>query len=156
MIFSEPIPVIVSERGKLREGRLAFAVPPAASEELVVEVKGTPEETMVVTIELKEPKRPGNVVYVNEPVTFCGYVKYRDGTPVEGACVTVAEKDWLGRWVPIKDSAGREIHAETDSRGYWELRDDDGWPTAGTKKVWALACPPGMIFDSYWQGCVRR
>lgn len=111
-----------------------------------------------LTIRVKEPPdmnpaTPEYEIPVNTKIVFCGEFKDAYGNPVVGGDIVVAEKDWLGRWAPIKNSAGAEIHTTTDSKGYWELTDDDGWPTSGTKIVWALGCLPGTRFDTFWQEC---
>ena len=88
-----------------------------------------------ITIAKKSPSgnpRPG------EAITFSGYVKDNMGNPVPNQLVTAAEKDILGRYWPIKNKADQYVFARTDSNGYYELYDDDGWPDAGVKTVWAI------------------
>ena len=130
--------------------------PPINSESYEVQVSETVGYT--ITIELtdppdRDPSTPIHDVLVGEPLTFEGDFYDSLGNPVVGGDVVVAEKDAFGRWVPMKDSAGNEIHVKTDWHGHYKLVDDDGWPTGGKKVVWALGCPPPNHFDSWWQDC---
>ncbi|MEM3978793.1 MAG: Ig-like domain-containing protein [Fervidicoccaceae archaeon] len=88
-----------------------------------------------ITISKKEPA--GNPT-IGQRVVFSGYVRDTKGNPVANQKVTVAEKDLLGQLWPLKNSKGNYIFTTTNSSGYFELVDDDGWPDMGYKTVWAV------------------
>jgi len=106
-----------------------------ASKTITISPPPTEKYVAQITVSKKSPAAnptPG------EPITFSGYVKDNEGKPVANQVLVIAEKDMLGRYWPIKNSAGQYIFARTDSNGYYELYDDDGWPDAGVKTVWAI------------------